>query len=131
MTLLGSLQGELAGVRGVMGALGPRPKGDPDAILRVAGDVSDAAGVVATLGGATAGIPSGVVFVAPASAELGNYASAAARSMNAKAQKLISLSGDLTTRARQIERAQEEYDRERRALGNAIEDLVLRIASAL
>jgi hypothetical protein len=123
VSLLDDLNAGLHAAQRALGALGPRPNGDPGALLTLAGVVRQEADDAAGLGRLEASIPGSMVFAGPAASRFRANADDVAKSLVAAQRMLDEAADAIERKARDLAQAQADYDRRHHGLLGQIEDI--------
>jgi uncharacterized protein YukE len=121
--LFDDISASLQAAERALGALGPRPEGDPGALHALAGTVRQEADTVASIGRLERAVPETLVFEGPAARRLDANAADVAESLFVSQRTLDDAAAEIERAAHKIEHAQAEYDRHHRGLLGQVADL--------
>lgn len=122
--MLDDLRADLAHAQNLLAALGPRPEGDLAGIKALATTLDDYSERAASAARLARSLPSEVVFVAPAAANLSAYAEEVSSRLRTRSEVLGNLADQARSTLKRIRLAQEEYDRNRSALSDAVDSVL-------
>lgn len=129
MGLFDELSAGLQAAERALGALGPRPDGDPAALHALAGAVRQEADTVASIGRLERSIPETLVFEGPAARRFDSNAAQVAESLFVSQRTLDSAADEIERAARKIAHEQAEYDRHHNGLLGQVADLGRRLTN--
>jgi uncharacterized protein YukE len=127
MSLFDELNAGLQAAERALGALGPRPEGDPAALQALAGAVRQEADTVASIGRLERSIPETIVFEGPAARRFDANAAEVAESVFVAQRTLDAAADEIEQAARRIADAQADYDRQHTGLLGEVADLGRRL----
>jgi uncharacterized protein YukE len=127
MSLFDELNAGLQAAERALGALGPRPEGDPAALHALAGAVRQEADTVASIGRLERSIPETIVFEGPAARRFDANAAEVAESVFVAQRTLDAAADEIEQAARRIADAQADYDRQHTGLLGEVADLGRRL----
>jgi uncharacterized protein YukE len=110
-----------------LGALGPRPSGDPEGLRAMARAVRQEADTAASIGRLERSIPETIVFEGPAARRFDANAGEVAESLFVSQRMLDSAADAIEHAASRIAKAQADYDRTHNGLLGQVADLGRRL----
>jgi uncharacterized protein YukE len=131
MGIVDDLRAGIAAAEGAIAGLGPRPQGNPGAMLALAHQVRAQADRAAAAGRLESRVMPSLVFEGPGAKRFAGNADEVAESLFVSQRMLDDAADAIIHEARRIERAQHEHERSNKRLRGQIEDLVHQVSRAV